>query len=305
MAFVLGSEAVTVAWTPHPEVWLLVGSVLALGVYVARVIAPKVPLSVRGDGPAISRRQKAWFFLGVGLLWVASDWPLHDVAEEYLYVFHMVQHFLLTLVMPPVFWLATPRWLARLVVAPGRRGWGALRRLAHPVVATIIFNITVIATHWSILVNTSVQVAPVHYLVHLGVVTAAFIMWIPVVGPWDELRLTAPAQCVYLFVQSIIPTVPGAWLTMAETPIYWVYDHGPRLFGISVIDDQQYAGLFMKVGAGMWLWMLIIAIFFRWALALERDEHRGRIVTLEEGLTYQDVQQEFERTTPAEPAPTD
>ena len=302
MTSVLGAEAVSVAWEPHPEVWLLVASVIGLGLYVARVIAPKIPTTIRGEGPAISGRQKAWFVLGVVILWVASDWPLHDVAEQYLYLFHMIQHFLLTLVMPAVFWLATPKWLARLVVAPGRRGWGVLRRVAHPVVAAIIFNATVIATHWAVLVNTSVQVAPVHYLVHLVVVTAAFIMWIPVVGPWDELRLTPPGQCIYLFVQSIIPTVPGAWLTMAETPIYWVYDHGPRLFGISVIEDQQYAGLFMKIGGGTWLWILIIAIFFRWALALERVEHRGRIVTLEDGLTYQDVQEEFERTKPATPA---
>jgi len=304
VTFVLGADTVTVAWQAHPEVWLLVASVVGLGVYVARVIAPKIPESVRGAGPAISRRQKTWFFVGVGLLWFASDWPMHDVAEQYLYLVHMIQHFTLTLVMPAVFWLATPHWLARLVVAPGRRGWASLTRVAHPVAASVIFNATIIATHWGVLVNTSVQVASVHYLVHLLVVTAAFIMWIPVVGPWDEVRLSAPSQCVYLFVQSIIPTVPGAWLTMADTPIYWAYDHGPRLFGISVIQDQQYAGLFMKIGAGFWLWLLIITIFFRWALALERVEHRGRIVTLEDGLTFKDVQDEFELSAPpAAPAP--
>ena len=49
------------------------------------------------------------------LLWVAADWPVHDIGEQYLYLVHMSQHLVLTLVVPPVMLLATPEWLARLV----------------------------------------------------------------------------------------------------------------------------------------------------------------------------------------------
>jgi putative membrane protein len=243
------------------------------------------------------------------VLWLASDWPMHDIAEEYLYALHMVQHFLLTLVVPPMFWLATPAWLARLVIAPGTRAWAWLARLAHPVVATVIFSAMTVATHWTVVVNLSIEIGPVHYVVHLLVVTAALIMWIPVVGPWEELRLTPIAQCIYLFVQSIIPTVPGAWLTMAEGVVYSSYERAFEVWGISAVIDQQLAGLFMKVGSGSFLWLLIIVIFFRWALGLERDEQRARIVTLADGLTYSDVADEFERLGEAPPdraaAPTD
>ena len=280
---------------PHPEVWLLVGSVLAIGVFINRVIAPKVPASTIGEGPAVTRRQKGFFFAGLAVLWIASDWPMHDIAEEYLYALHMFQHFLLTLVVPPLFWLATPSWLARLVITPGSAGWKWLVRLAHPVVATIIFSAMTVATHWAVVVNTSIEIGAVHYLVHLAVVTASLIMWIPVVGPWEELRLTPIAQCIYLFVQSIIPTVPGAWLTMANDVVYTAYARDYDVWGISAVVDQQLAGLFMKVGGGSFLWLLIIIIFFRWALGLERDEQRARIVTLADGLTYQDVTTEFER----------
>jgi putative membrane protein len=279
----------------HPEVWLLVASVVALGIYVSRVIAPKVPASIVGDGPAITRAQKGWFIGGVVLLWFASDWPMHDIAEDYLYALHMFQHFLLTLVIPPMFWLATPSWLARLIVAPGTRAWTTLRRLANPIVATVIFSVMTVATHWAVIVNTSIEIGPVHYLVHLVVVIASLIMWIPVVGPWAELRLTPVAQCIYLFVQSILPTVPGAWLTMANDVVYSVYARNYDVWGISAITDQQLAGLWMKVGGGSFLWLLIIVIFFRWALGLERDEQRARIVTLADGITYTDVADEFER----------
>lgn len=302
MFFVM-AQADSPAWAPHPEVWLLVASVLALGIYVVRVIAPNVPASVRGDGPAITRRQRGWFLAGVVTLWLASDWPVHDVAEQYLYSIHMVQHLVLTLVMPPMFWLAVPSWLATLAVPESSRTWAVLRRVARPVPAAVIFNAITIATHWTVVVNTSVEIGSVHYLAHLVIVTTAFLMWIPVCGPWEQLRISPVGQCIYLFTMSIIPTVPGAWLTMAESAVYRVYDHGPRLWGVPVIEDQQYAGLFMKVGGGAYLWTIIITIFFRWALALERTEARARTVTVEDGLTYQALQAEFDRIGAPAPGP--
>jgi putative membrane protein len=301
---------------PHPGVWLMMAGVVALGVYVDRVIAPKVPASERGAGPAVTARQKAWFGLGVVLLWAASDYPVHDVAEQHLYSIHMVQHLVLTLLVPPVFWLATPEWLARLVVSPDSpgRGWAILGRLARPVPAAVIFNALVLGAHWTAVVNTSVQVGAVHFGVHLVLVAAAFLMWIPVCGPWPSLRLSPPGACVYLFVQSIVPTVPGAWLSLSDSVVYAAYDHGPRLWGISALEDQQIAGLFMKLAGGAYLWTLIIIIFFRWALAQEKADQRSRFVTVSDGiavppnpaspnpdtpdvaLTFDQVQAEFDRS---------
>ena len=67
-------------------------------------------------------RRSGWFVFGILLLWVAADWPVHDIGEEYLYLVHMIQHTVLTLVMPPLLLLATPEWLARLVLGEGRVG---------------------------------------------------------------------------------------------------------------------------------------------------------------------------------------
>ena len=96
-----------VGFQSHPEIWLLIAALVALGLYVTRVIGPKVVA-----GPAVTRRQRGWFLAGVVSLWLAADWPVHDVGERYLYSVHMVQHTLLTFVVPPMFLLATPTWLA-------------------------------------------------------------------------------------------------------------------------------------------------------------------------------------------------
>lgn len=260
---------------PHPEVWLLVGAVLVLGIYVAKVIGPKaVPA---GEKP-VSGRQLFWFFLGVALLWIASDTPLHDLAENRLYSLHMVQHLVLTLMVPPCFWLATPEWLARLVIRDDRRSYEVLKRLASPVVAGVIYSAVTVTTHWPVIVNTSVRVAPFHYGVHVLIVSTAFLMWTPVCGPWKELRLSTPGQMIYLFLMSIVPVVPAAWLDLSETPVYEVYNHEPRLFGMTVLEDQATAGVFMQLGGSMFFWTVIMIMFFKWSAQHTRENMKNRLV---------------------------
>lgn len=255
-------------WQPHVEVWVLVLAVVALGVYAARVIGPKVT----GPEPAVTRRQKAFFAAGVLALWLGSDWPMHDVSEEYLYAVHMVQHMVFTLVVPPLFLLATPRWLAQLLV--GGDGFFArlARRMSRPVPAALLFNGLLMLSHWPSMVGWSLDSGAFHYGVHLVLVAAAFFMWMPVCGPVPEWRISRPAQMLYLFILSIVPTVPSAWLILAENPVYEPYDQPVRLFGVDVITDQQVAGLTMKLVGGMYLWVIITVIFFRWAYHHQGEE---------------------------------
>jgi putative membrane protein len=277
-------------WVPHPEVWLLIGGVTALYVYAARVIGPKV---VPAGTPAVTGAQKRWFAFGILLLWVAADWPVHDIGELYLYLVHMSQHLVITLVVPPVLLLATPEWLARLVVGEGRVQ-RVVQRMARPVPAALVFNALALLTHWQVIVNGASGNGLFHYGVHTVIVVSAFLFWIPVCGPFPELRISPPAQMIYLFITSIVPTVPGAWLTFAEGAVYSAYDIPERLWGISVTSDQQVAGLLMKLVGGTYLWVLISVIFFRWA---------GREVGKkgsDDVLTWEDVQQELEE----HPAPT-
>lgn len=248
-------------WQPHPEVWVLVGGVTALAVYALSVVGPKV---VPKGQPVATGQQKVWLGLGIMLLWLASDWPLHDIAEEYLFSAHMIQHMLLTYFVPPVLLLATPEWLARLVLGRGRAK-RVFYFLARPVPAALIFNGFLLLTHAPGVVNLSVQNPVVHYLVHTGLVSSAFLLWMPVCGPLPELRISYPAQMLYLFVTSIIPTVPAGWLTFADGVVYSAYDVPARLWGISVTSDQQAAGAIMKLVGGSFLWVIITLRFFQWA----------------------------------------
>jgi putative membrane protein len=287
-------------WQPHPEVWLLVLGVVGLSLYITRVIGPKV---VPAGQPVLTRFQKANLVAGILTLWLASDWPLHDLGEEYLFSLHMTQHLLLSYVMPVFFLLATPQWLARLVVPAGSVSYRCLRRLSRPIVAGVIFNGVLIFTHWPALVNQVVTNGFQHYAIHILVVASAVLMWMPVFGPFDEWRISSPAAMVYLFAMSLLPTLPASWLIFADGSVYDVYDTSFRLWGISVTSDQQAAGLIMKLVGGSFLWMLIFVIFFRWAYASQSDDPvrianartpRSPEPVANRALTYDDVRAAFD-----------
>jgi len=130
----------------HPEVWLLVAAVVAFGVYSVRSIGP---LAVTDGSPIVTAPQKRYFLAGVLLLWLAADWPMHDIAENHLYSVHMVQHLLISFIVPPLLLLAMPAWLARLLILDDGVAQRLLRPLTKPLMAGLLFNVFQILTHWA------------------------------------------------------------------------------------------------------------------------------------------------------------
>jgi putative membrane protein len=288
---------------PHPEIWVLIAGIVALAVYAVRRIGPT---ATHDDEVIATAGQKRWFAAAVLTLWVAIDWPMHDVAEEYLYFVHMIQHLLLSFVVAPMFLLATPTWLARTIVGSGVP-YRVLRRMTRLIPATLLFNAVVVFSHWPAVVNNVVTNGPLHYGVHVLVFFSALIMWMGVCGPLGELRFPLGVQMPYLFLQSIIPTVPAGWLTFADGVVYTSYDRTYRMWGLSVQYDQQLAGMIMKVVGGMYLWTLIAILFVRFAQASEHgDRVRGiqldRRAPAEDVLTWADVEKQL---ATAPPAPTE
>jgi putative membrane protein len=271
-------------WQPHPDVWLIV-ALFAAG-YAIAIVRLGPTHSVAG-APAVTRFQVTCWVLGVGALWVASDWPVHDVAEGSLYSAHMVQHLVITMVAAPLLLLGTPAWLARRVLRPP---WlfGTVRALSRFLPALIVFNVVLVLTHWPALVDASLRSGPVHFLVHALIFVSALIVWMPVVSPLPEIpRLPLPGRMIFLFLQSIVPTVPASFLTFGSAPLYKFYEDVPQLWGLSTVDDQRLAGLIMKIGAGLLLWLLIAVFFFRWAA----DEERGHAAR----RSWQDLDREVTR----------
>ena len=241
----------------HLEIWVLIIGLLIAFVYAIRVVGPKVVPS----GKVISRKQIGTFSLMIFLLLISTDWPLHDIAEEYLYSMHMLQHTILTYIIPPLALLATPEWLFRLLVGQGRT-YRVIRFLTRPVIAAVTYNAVLLITHIPALVNRSAAGGPLHYSLHVLLVFSALMLWTPICGPAKEWRMSYGAMMVYLFCTSLVPSIPAGWLTFAEGSVYNHYDTPVRVWGMSVLSDQQLAGGIMKLGGSTFLWALIITIFF-------------------------------------------
>ncbi len=279
----------------HAEVWALTVGALAIGWYVWKVLQPKAVAA--GFEPA-TRKHGVLFAIAVASMWVVSDWPIHEIAEGYLYFVHMIQHLFLSMLIPALYLMATPRWLFELVLSPNSRAWNLLRTGSRPLVAGVIFNALTVLLHWSALVQLSFESGLLHFALHLMIFAAGLLMWMPILSPVTEWRIQPVGQCIYLFLMSIVPTVPSGWLIFAQDVVYRHYDIPERLWGIDVLVDQTAAGVVMKLVGGFFLWAVIFAIFIRWANSeMLADEQRR-----EETLTYDDVATHFERTpAPVEP----
>lgn len=254
------------AWEPHPDVWLLVG-LLAAGYAIAVVrVGPR--LAAPGT-PVVTPLQLTCWVSGLVALLVASDWPVHDLGERYLFSVHMLQHLVYSIIAAPLLLLGTPAWLARLVLSPL---WllRTVRYLARFIPATILFNAVVVFTHIPAVVDAALHNGLVHFGIHALVLLSALIVWMPLASPLPEVPRFAPLmRMLFLFLQSVVPTVPASFLTFGERPLYQFYDDVPRLWDLSAVDDMRVAGLIMKIGAGVALWVIIAIVFFRWYAAEE------------------------------------
>ena len=142
----------------------------------------------------------------MGVLWLGADWPIHDLAERYLYSMHMTQHLLFTLVAAPILIAGMPR-----VAAAGAAGAGAgaPRVPVHDAPAggvDLSSTRVLLFTHWPEVVAASVGSEPVHFALHVLIVTSALVMWWPVMSPLPEMPALAAARADALPV----PAVAGA-----------------------------------------------------------------------------------------------
>lgn len=279
-------------WTAHVDVWLVMAALLASYVIAVKVWGPNH--TSPGDRP-VTKNQVRLFALGVLSLWIGADGPIHELSERYLLSVHMLQHMIFSLVGPPLLLMGCPDWLVRRILKP-RWVMAVMRRITRPLPALLLFNSFLVFSHWPGFIDATLTNGWLHFGAHTVLVALSIIMWWPVLSPLPELpRISSPAQMLYLFGQTIVPTVPASFLTFAQVPLYQFYAKAPRLIpGFSAVADQGIAGVLMKLGGGMLLWVIIACLFFKWAAReeagtpdekswqdLERELNEGELNNLE------------------------
>jgi putative membrane protein len=248
------------SWSLHPSV--LIGTALFAALYIYGVTSWR-----RRHAPAepVTSWQPLSFGLGLVILLVSLNGPIHDLSDYYLFSAHMLQHLLLTLVVPPLLLVGTPGWVLRpLFARPALLGLA--RMVTHPVVAGTLYSLTIIVWHLVPLYDLMMRNHEVHIATHLMFIVMATIMWWPVLSPSPEVpRATPGVRMLYLFLVGIPMQAVAAPISLADSVLYTWYAEAPRTWGISALQDQQIGGLMMWVPGGLYLWGAIAIVFFVWS----------------------------------------
>jgi cytochrome c oxidase assembly factor CtaG len=215
--------------------------------------------------------RRIWLFgLGVALIVVPVNSPLETIAAHYLLLAHLFQNALIADWGPPLLILGlTPLMRQRVTRSAGR----IFRRLTSPLVTLPVWLAVWYGVHVAPFYDWALRDGWPLSLEHALLVAAGLLFWWPVFD--HPRRVEAAGTLAYLGIGFV--TAP--WLSLAyifsSKPFYGFYAHAPRLWGLSPIRDQNFAGILMNADQTS-----IFFVAFAWhllrVLADEEDQQRRR-----------------------------
>ncbi|MBC7137568.1 MAG: cytochrome c oxidase assembly protein [Defluviimonas sp.] len=221
-----------------------------------------------GMGRGVRAWQAASFAGGILALIAALIWPL-DALGDSLFAAHMAQHIVLMGVAAPLLVLGLPiptmmramprgcqRGLAAFASsAAWRHGWG---RMAAIGVAAPLQVLVFLFWHAPAAIAVSLQDDLVHSVMHGSIVGCALLFWTALVrrqGGDPGLGILS------LLITFKVSLISGALLAFAPVAFYTSYGTRPATWGLSLIEDQQLAGLLMMtVGSMMYVVAAIVLL---------------------------------------------
>jgi putative membrane protein len=254
-------------WALYPD--FLIGWLL----FSAAYLLSAGPLRHRfNDSAPVPRWQIGCFALGMGLMLLALQGPLHELSDYFLFSAHMVQHLLIMLVVPPLLMAGTPGWMLRpLLRIPG--ALPVARVLTKPLAAFLLVNFVFGIWHFPLPYDLMMRDHAVHKAMHLMIMGVGVALWWPVMSPLPELpRLPGPLQMLYLFVLGIPMMAVAVVIAFADEHFYTWYAAAPRIFPLSEIDDQRLGALIMWVPGAIVMWTGISFAYFRWSRREIRED---------------------------------
>ena len=214
----------------------------------------------RSEGRSPLRRVS--FSCALLVLLLALESPIDVGGDNYLFSLHMLQHILLSMVVPPLLLLGLPEW------------WLAVDRVhIHPLAATLTFNGVLALWHLPLLYEATLRNELIHVAEHLSFLATGVRFWWPVVAPVrGRSALTGIGKIAYLAFAGVPPTILGLIFILSRSVLYPFYAAAPRVVSLSPLEDQLLGGLLM-FGLGNLIYFAAI-----WILFFSLDEEDGASV---------------------------
>jgi putative membrane protein len=261
----------------HPHIqWLADPAVLAplalfAGIYIWRFVQARREAGGRGAGP----RQAVAFAGAMLALLAALVSPIDALGEDYLFSAHMVQHVLLGDIAPLLLLLA----LSRVIMRPATRRLAGLERalgpLASPVTGILVWLGVMYLWHVPALYDAATEHAGLHLLEHVSFFAAGVALWWPLIQPVPmRRRLTGMQPLGYIGAAKAGLAALGLYLAWSATAIYPYYEHTPRIWGLSPVEDQNVGGVIMMVEQSFTLVVVMVTLFVRMLAQSEAEQRR-------------------------------
>lgn len=227
----------------------------------------------------------ASFYAGLTTLAIALLGPL-DVYSDQLFSLHMAQHVMLIQATVPLLLLGRPVLLLLKALPPSRRGailrpivrlfktFPSLHSLA-PLVAAIIFNITIVVWHFPEMYGAALKNDFVHSVMHFSFFGAGLLFWWGIIAPVPRKQRSRTIWVlISIVITMIVGKLLGGILTLSTDAVYSYYDSVERPWGVTVMVDQQLAGLVMILGGGLYFGIVLFVLIARWLLRNEEQQRR-------------------------------
>ena len=262
------------SWNWHPVV--VFGLFLPLAVYSRGLLHL---WQRRGVGQVVSVWHAAAFLGGILGLFVALVSPL-DALSEALFSAHMIQHILIIFVASPLIIVSRPlptllrglpNALRRFVHRIEQKmrvnsGW---KFLTHPLVVWIIHTSAWWLWHLPVLYEAALTSEPIHVMEHSSFLGTSLLYWWYIFQAVDAQAGHYGVRILSLFTMSLQGGLLGALITFSRTPWYRIYSASVESWGISLLEDQQLAGILMWIPAGFVYLIVILFVMMRWLNAIE------------------------------------
>ena len=222
------------------------------------------------------------FIAGLIALWIALASPI-DALDDYLLTAHMIQHFILMSVVPPLIVLGAPvvpllrgmpRVIIRLWLQPlFRAGWirAIVDALTHPVFAWIAMNLAYMGWHVPAAFELTFRHEWIHDFEHVCFFVTSLGFWWVVLAPWpSRARWPRWAMIPYLLSADILNTVLSATLAFSGRVLYPSYAAAGRICFLTPLKDQ--------VAAGAEMWVLNSLVFLIPAVVIAAGELSPRFL---------------------------
>ena len=272
------ARAALSSWDWRPEVIitiLVLGGLFLLGWRRLRAISGPA----KNWGSLGARWRPIFYIISLLVIGFALMSPL-DVLVQQLFFMHMIQHLLLIMVAPVFLLLPNPMpfllWglpsRARLaagsalnsVINKESASGRILRKITSPFAVWFIMIAFIIGWHDPNMYNAALRSEFVHDLEHITMFIAGMLFWWTVTGAGPRLHKNMSRPAKVAFVLAAIPPnmALGAALAFTQEPIYSFYNDMPRLWGISVLDDQRLSGVIMWIPGSMMYFIAALVLLF-------------------------------------------